>query len=36
MSGYFPRVTRGVHSYPVDESVPAEQRLASRFHAGRV
>lgn len=38
MTGYFPRVARGVHSYPRDESVPAEQRYGLGvvgLHEGR-
>lgn len=38
MSAYFPRVARGVHSYPVDETIPAEQRLGLGvvgLHEGR-
>ena len=38
MSGYFPRVARGVHSYPADESVPAADRLGLGvvgLHEGR-
>lgn len=27
MTGYYPRVARGVHSYPVDDSAPASERL---------
>lgn len=27
MTGYYPRVARGVHSYPLDESVPESERL---------
>lgn len=38
MTGYFPRVARGVHSYPVDESVPEQDRLGLGvvgLHEGR-
>lgn len=38
MTGYFPRVARGIHSYPVDDSVPPKQRLGLGvvgLHEGR-
>lgn len=38
MTGYFPRVARGVHSYPVDTTVPPEQKLGLGvvgLHEGR-
>lgn len=38
MTGYFPRVARGVHSYPVDESVPDHEKLGLGvvgLHEGR-
>ncbi|PDQ34715.1 MAG: hypothetical protein B5766_09635 [Candidatus Lumbricidophila eiseniae] len=37
-TGYYPRIARGVHSYPVDESVPASERLGLGvvgLHEGR-
>lgn len=36
--GYYPRVARGTHSYPMDESVPAEERIGLGvvgLHEGR-
>lgn len=38
MTGYFPRVARGVHSFPVDTSVPPEKKLGLGvvgLHEGR-
>lgn len=38
MSGYYPRVARGVHSYPLDESIPESERYGLGIvglHEGR-
>jgi predicted dehydrogenase len=38
MTNYYPRVARGVHSYPLDESVPASERFGLGvvgLHEGR-